>query len=69
MVRTVLLATIAQRQPCRHTRLQTSGQLAKAEAHRVVEDKAPEITAPERERIMQHLKQHWQRRYGLVEVG
>jgi ATP-dependent DNA helicase RecG len=44
-------------------------ELAKAEAHRIVEEKAPEITAPERERIMQHLRQHWQRRYGLVEVG
>ena len=44
-------------------------ELAKGEAHRIVEEKAPEITPPERERIMQHLRQHWQRRYGLVEVG
>jgi hypothetical protein len=29
----------------------------------------PEITEQERERVMQHVKQHWQRRYGLVEVG
>jgi ATP-dependent DNA helicase RecG len=44
-------------------------ELAKVEAHRIVEEKAPEITDPERERIMQHLRHHWQRRYGLVEVG
>jgi ATP-dependent DNA helicase RecG len=44
-------------------------ELAKAEANRIVEQKAPEITPQERERIMQHLRQHWQRRYGLVEVG
>jgi ATP-dependent DNA helicase RecG len=44
-------------------------ELAKAEANRIVEQKDPEITAQDRERIMQHLRQHWQRRYGLVEVG
>src|SRR5262249_4257859 len=44
-------------------------ELAKAEANRVVEQKDPEITTQDRERIMQHLRQHWQRRYGLVEVG
>jgi hypothetical protein len=33
MVWTALVAMMAQRQPSRHTRLQTSGQLAKAEAH------------------------------------
>jgi hypothetical protein len=27
------------------------------------------VTPDDREKIMQHLKQHWQRRYGLVEVG
>jgi ATP-dependent DNA helicase RecG len=43
--------------------------LARLEANRVVEQKDPEITAQDRERIMQHLRQHWQRRYGLVEVG
>jgi ATP-dependent DNA helicase RecG len=43
--------------------------LARAEANRIVEQKDPEITPPDRERIMQHLRQHWQRRYGLVEVG
>jgi ATP-dependent DNA helicase RecG len=44
-------------------------ELAKMEAVRIVEQKDPEITQPDRERIMQHLRQHWQRRYGLVEVG
>jgi ATP-dependent DNA helicase RecG len=44
-------------------------ELAKLEANRIVEQKDPEITLQDRERIMQHLKQHWQRRYGLVEVG
>jgi ATP-dependent DNA helicase RecG len=44
-------------------------ELAKAEANRIVEQKDPEITAQDRDRIMQHLRQHWQRRYGLVEVG
>ena len=44
-------------------------ELAKVEANRIVEMTNPEITAQERERVMQHVKQHWQRRYGLVEVG
>jgi ATP-dependent DNA helicase RecG len=44
-------------------------ELAKLEANRIVEQKDPEITAEDRARIMQHLRQHWQRRYGLVEVG
>lgn len=43
--------------------------VARLEANRIVEKKDPEITAQDRERIMQHLRQHWQRRYGLVEVG
>jgi ATP-dependent DNA helicase RecG len=43
--------------------------LARTEANKIVEQKDPEITAADRERIMQHLRQHWQRRYGLVEVG
>jgi len=42
---------------------------ARIEAERIVEQKDPEITQQDRERIMQHLRQHWQRRYGLVEVG
>jgi len=44
-------------------------ELAKMEAARIVDQKDPEITQVDRERIMQHLRQHWQRRYGLVEVG
>ena len=44
-------------------------ELAKAEANRIVEQRDSEITAQDREQIMQHLRQHWQRRYGLVEVG
>jgi ATP-dependent DNA helicase RecG len=44
-------------------------ELARVEANRIVEQKDPEVTAQDRERIMQHLRQHWQRRYGLVEVG
>jgi ATP-dependent DNA helicase RecG len=44
-------------------------ELAKIEAHSFVEQTDPAITTQDRERIMQHLRQHWQRRYGLVEVG
>src|SRR5437016_1648546 len=44
-------------------------ELAKAEARKIVEEIDPEITAEDRNRIMEHLKNHWQRRYGLVEVG
>jgi ATP-dependent DNA helicase RecG len=44
-------------------------ELARAEANRIVEQQDAEITPQERERIMLHLRQHWQRRYGLVEVG
>jgi ATP-dependent DNA helicase RecG len=44
-------------------------ELAKVEAARLVEEKDPEITLEDRKRVMQHLRQHWQRRYGLVEVG
>src|SRR5215472_1189876 len=44
-------------------------ELAKLEANRIVEMTNPEITEQERERVLQHVRQHWQRRYGLVEVG
>jgi ATP-dependent DNA helicase RecG len=44
-------------------------ELARAEAVRIVEETDPEITAEDRKRIMEHLRTHWQRRYGLVEVG
>jgi hypothetical protein len=39
------------------------------EAAKLVEEKDPEITLEDRKRVMEHLRQHWQRRYGLVEVG
>jgi ATP-dependent DNA helicase RecG len=44
-------------------------ELAKVEARRIVEESDPEVTQEDYEVIKQHLKQHWQRRYGLVEVG
>jgi DNA mismatch repair protein MutS len=44
-------------------------ELAKMEAVKIVERTDPEITDEDRKRVMEHLKQHWQRRYGLVEVG
>ena len=44
-------------------------ELAKVEAAKLVSESDPEITLADRQRVMQHLRQHWQRRYGLVEVG
>jgi ATP-dependent DNA helicase RecG len=44
-------------------------ELAKVEARKIVEGEDPETSLEERHRIMTHLKTHWQRRYGLVEVG
>jgi ATP-dependent DNA helicase RecG len=44
-------------------------EFAKQEAARVVSGSDPEITKPEVEMVMQQLRAHWQRRYGLVEVG
>src|SRR5215469_14035969 len=44
-------------------------ELAKAEAVRFVDASDPAITAEDRRRMMEHLRTHWQRRYGLVEVG
>ncbi len=44
-------------------------ELAKVEAAKLVEEKDPEVSLEDRRRVMQHLRQHWQRRYGLVEVG
>lgn len=44
-------------------------ELAKAEAAKVVHETDPQITVDDRHRVMSHLRQHWQRRYGLVEVG
>jgi ATP-dependent DNA helicase RecG len=44
-------------------------ELAKAEAAKVVHETDAQITVEDRHRVMSHLRQHWQRRYGLVEVG
>lgn len=44
-------------------------EVAKAEAQKLVADSSPEITPRERQQVMEHMKTHWQRRYGLVEVG
>jgi ATP-dependent DNA helicase RecG len=44
-------------------------ELAKVEAAKLVSESDPEITPSDHQRVMQHLRQHWQRRYGLVEVG
>ena len=44
-------------------------ELAKTEAARIVMETDPAITVDDRHRVMQHLRMHWQRRYGLVEVG
>jgi ATP-dependent DNA helicase RecG len=44
-------------------------ELAKAEAVKVVSKTDPEISEEDQRLIMEHLKNHWQRRYGLVEVG
>jgi ATP-dependent DNA helicase RecG len=44
-------------------------ELAKHEAARFVVDPGPDVTEPERTRVREHLKQAWQRRYGLVEAG
>jgi ATP-dependent DNA helicase RecG len=44
-------------------------ELAKLEAARFVGEPASEATEQERARIRAHLKEAWQRRYGLVEAG
>jgi ATP-dependent DNA helicase RecG len=44
-------------------------ELAKQEAARFVADPGPDVTDAERTRVREHLKQAWQRRYGLVEAG
>jgi len=44
-------------------------ELARAEAVRIVDKSDPEIADADYTQIMEHLKNHWQRRYGLVEVG
>jgi len=44
-------------------------ELARIEAQRIVGAEETQISKSERSTVMQHLKTHWQRRYGLVEVG
>jgi len=44
-------------------------ELAKREARSLLEDKTPEITDGEKRAAVDYLRTHWNRRYGLVEVG
>ncbi len=44
-------------------------ELAKQEAARFVHNPDPAITEAERARVRAHLKDTWQRRYGLIEAG
>jgi ATP-dependent DNA helicase RecG len=44
-------------------------ELARAEAQRIVTAEDSKVSKSERSTVMMHLKTHWQRRYGLVEVG
>jgi len=44
-------------------------EIAKREAAWVVSGPYPDLPKEELTRAMEYLKQHWQRRYGLVEVG
>jgi ATP-dependent DNA helicase RecG len=44
-------------------------ELAKREAALVVAGSDPDISRQDVATVMEHLKSHWQRRYGLVEVG
>ncbi|MGH9602670.1 MAG: ATP-dependent DNA helicase RecG, partial [Terriglobales bacterium] len=44
-------------------------EVARREAGRVVAGPSTEISQEEIARVFAHLKSHWQRRYGLVEVG
>jgi ATP-dependent DNA helicase RecG len=44
-------------------------EVAKREAAWVVSGPHPDLPKDELTRAMEYLKQHWQRRYGLVEVG
>lgn len=44
-------------------------ELARVEAQRIVTGDETRISKTEQSTVMQHLKAHWQRRYGLVEVG
>ena len=44
-------------------------EVAKREAAALVADSSPGVSREDVRRVMEHLKSHWQRRYGLVEVG
>jgi ATP-dependent DNA helicase RecG len=44
-------------------------ELAKREAAYVSSGPHPDLSEAEIKRVFEHLKSHWQRRYGLVEVG
>jgi ATP-dependent DNA helicase RecG len=44
-------------------------ELAKREARELLEANSGEVSAEEKRAAVQHLKVHWNRRYGLVEVG
>jgi len=44
-------------------------ELAKREARALLEETKPEITAAEKRAAVEYLRTHWNRRYGLVEVG
>jgi len=44
-------------------------ETAKREAARLVSGDAPDISKEDTTRVMAHLRSHWQRRYGLVQVG
>jgi ATP-dependent DNA helicase RecG len=44
-------------------------ELAKREAAYVSSGPHPDLSEAEIKRVFEHLKNHWQRRYGLVEVG
>jgi ATP-dependent DNA helicase RecG len=44
-------------------------EFAKQEAAKVVSGSDPEISKQEIDVVMHQLRAHWQRRYGLVEVG
>ena len=43
-------------------------ELAKQQAARFIEVMEPQLTAPERVMVRSLLKQHWQRKYGLIEA-
>jgi ATP-dependent DNA helicase RecG len=44
-------------------------EIARTEAQQIVNVEDAKVTSAERAAVMSHLKTHWQRRYGLVEVG